>query len=115
MSTAFLITFPLMFLAIVLAVGPILVMSIREHRPATGQNSRIGTSPPRAPSETLPVAGNPDGEAQAAVAALEEATFAVNRLRARREFTTGAGVDESLCRASDDLHHALVSLGDAGR
>jgi len=115
MSTAFLITIPLMLFAVVVAVAPVLMVSIREHRLLAGKRSRSEASAPRGPAETSPSLGKPDGDAQAAVVVLEEAAIAVNRLRARREVTTGAEVDESLQRASNDLHRALVSLGQVGR
>jgi uncharacterized protein (UPF0333 family) len=115
MSTAFLITIPLMLLAIVVAVAPVLVVSIREQRPSPGQRSRSEVPAPRGPAETTSSMGTPDRAAQAAVVVLEEAAIAVNRLRVRREVTTGAEVDESLHRASSDLHRALVSLGHVGR
>jgi hypothetical protein len=115
MSIAFLITIPLMLLAVVVAVAPVLVVSIREHRSSTGQRSRIEVSAPRGPAKTSAPVANPDGDERATVVMLEEAAIAVNRLRSRRESTTGSEVDESLLRASNDLHRALVSLGDVGR
>lgn len=115
MSIAFLITIPLMLFAVVVALAPVLVVSIREHRSSVRQRSRIEVSAPRGPSETSPPVGKPDGDERAAVVVLEEAAIAVNRLRARRELTTGAEVDESLLRAGNDLHRALVSLGGVGR
>lgn len=114
MSIAFLIAIPFMLFAVVVAMAPVLVVSIREHRSPVKQRSRIEVSAPRGPSETSPVR-NPSGDERAAVVVLEEAAIAVNRLRARRELTTGAEVDESILRASNDLHRALVSLGDVGR
>jgi len=114
MTTAFLITIPLMLLAVGVAVAPVLLLSIREHRLLTGQRSPHTTPAPRAPVTPPPVVGG-DADAQAAVVVLEEATIAVNRLRARRHGDTPAGVDESLRLASDDLHRALVSLGDVSR
>jgi hypothetical protein len=115
MSTAFLITIPLMLLAVGVAVAPLLVMSIREHRLLTGQRSRHEVSAPRAPARTTPSVVEQDADAQAAVIVLEEATIAVNRLRARRDGATNADVDESLRLASVDLRRALVSLGDVAR
>ena len=115
MSTALLITIPLMLLAIVVAVAPVLLMSIREHRLATGQRSRREVPALSPPVRTPPPKVGQSVDARSAVVVLEEATIAVNRLRALREGPTDSGVDESLRIASDDLHRALVSLGDAGR
>jgi len=115
MSIAFLITIPLMLLAVVVAVAPVLLVSIREHRSSTGQHPRIEVSAPRGPTETSAPVAKPDGDERATVVVLEEAAIAVNRLRDRREPTTGSEVDESLLQASNDLHRALVSLGDVGR
>lgn len=115
MSIAFLIAIPFMLFAVVVAMAPVLVVSIREHRSPVRQRSRIEVSAPRGPSETSPPVRNPSGDERAAVVVLEEAAIAVIRLRARRELTTGAEVDESILRASNDLHRALVSLGDVGR
>jgi len=104
-----------MLLAVVVAVAPVLVVSIREQRLSVGQRSRPEVSRPRGPAEPSPSLRNFDGDAQATVVVLEEAAIAVNRLRARREVTIGADEGESLHRASDDLHRALVSLGQVGR
>ena len=115
MSSAFLITIPLMLLAIGVAVVPLLVVSSREHRLLTGQRSRHAVPTPRAPARNTSSVVEPDADAQAAVMVLEEATIAVNRLRARRDGATNADVDESLRLASVDLRRALVSLGDRDR
>jgi hypothetical protein len=115
MSTAFLITIPLMLLAVGVAVAPVLVVSIREHRRLMGQRSRHEVSVQHAPARTSPSRFEQDVDAQAAVTVLEEATIAVNRLRARRDGATNVDVDESLRLASSDLRRALVSLGDVGR
>ena len=115
MSTAFVITIPLMLLAVGVAIAPVLVVSIREHRLSTGQRSRHEVSAPRVPARTSPSVVEQDADAQAAVIVLEEATIAVNRLRARRDSATNADVDESLRLASVDLRRALVSLGDVSR
>ena len=115
MSTAFLISIPLMLLAVVVAVMPVLVMSVREHRLLAGRHAPIEVSAPCVPARTAPSVMEQDGDAHAAVIVLEEATIAVNRLRSRREDSSGADVEASLRRASNDLHRALVSLGDVGR
>jgi len=115
MSTAFLISIPLMLLAVGVSIAPVLVVSIREHRLLTGQRSRHAVSAPRVPARTSPSVVEQDADAQDAVMALEEATIAVNRLRARRDGAANADVNESLRLASVDLRRALVSLGDAGR
>lgn len=87
MSKAFLITIPLMLLAIVVAVAPVLVMSIREQRISKGRRSRSEESAPRGTAKNSPSLGGPGGDARATVVVLEEAAIAVNRLRARPEFT----------------------------
>jgi|GEM_PF-1387746 len=94
MSKAFLITIPLMLLAIVVAVAPVLVMSIREQRISKGRRSRSEESAPRGTAKNSPSLGGPGGDARATVVVLEEAAIAVNRLRARPEFTAGAEVHE---------------------
>jgi hypothetical protein len=115
MSTAFLISIPIMLLAIVVAVAPVLVTSVHEHRRSQDKRSRINPPAPIGPVATSPTVEKRNGDARAAVIVLEEAAFAVNRLRAHREVTAGADVDQSLRRASNDLHRALVSLGAVDR
>lgn len=110
-----------MLLAIVVAVAPVLVMSLREHRISTGRRSRSEESAPRGTAENSPSLGGPGGDARATVVVLEEAAIAVNRLRARPEVTAGAEMDEMdemdeiLQQTSKDLRRALVSLGHVGR
>jgi len=115
MSTAFLISIPLMLLAVGVAIAPVLVVSIREHRLLTGRRSPVEVSAPSGPPRTSASVVAQDAEARDVVIALEEATIAVKRLRARRDGAANADVNESLRLASVDLHRALVSLGDAGR
>jgi len=113
MSTAFLITVPLMLLAIVIAVAPVLLVSIREHRPARVRNPRPGPTAPH--RDDAPPVGASVAERQAAVVALEEAAVAVNRLKARGTVVGAGPVDVRLDEASSDLHRALVSLGGGVR
>jgi len=115
MSTAFLITVPLMLLAILIAVAPVLLVSISEHRPARGRRPRPGpTAPHRDADGVLPV-GASTAERQAAIVALEEAAIAVNRLKARGTVVGAGQVNVRLDEASSDLHRALVSLGGGVR
>jgi len=115
MSTAFLITFPLMVLAIGVAVAPVLVVSIREHRLLTGKRAPSPVSAPLGPVRASQSMIEHDADAKAAVVAMEDATAAVSRLRSRREGVTNIDVDESLRQTSYDLRRVLVSLDDLGR
>ena len=115
MSTAFLITVPLMLLAILIAVAPVLLVSIREHRLARGRTPRPGPTAPLGGPDGAPPAASSMAERQAAIVALEEAAIAVNRLKARATVAGAGRVDVRLDEASSDLHRALVSLGGGVR
>ena len=104
-----------MLLAIVIAVAPVLVVSIREHRLSKGQRPRFPAIRPIEAADKARAADGPVVERQAAIVALEEAAIAVNRLQSREASAEGRQLDGRLDQASDDLHRALVSLNGAGR
>lgn len=114
MSTAFLITVPLMVLAILIAVAPVLLVSISEHRHPRGRRPRPGPPASLRVADDVSV-GASVAERQAAIVALEAAAIAVNRLKAHGEIMGAGQVNLRLDEASSDLHRALVSLDGGNR
>ncbi len=104
-----------MLLAIVIAVAPVLLVSIREHRTSKEQRPRFAAIRPIGAGDPIRPADGSVVERQAAIVALEEAAMAVHRLQSRGAVEGGGQVNVRLDRASDDLHRALVSLNGGGR